>query len=253
MSNNDLTRQRILSLGLHGGRGMIYYSGFVVAIALSSLLTATASAATVAYTEKSAYDAATAAFTATQLENFDGIAENTQYLSGSGPAPLTFTYSIPGYLLTVGSGFETTSGSNFLGLNNASLTFGDKAFNLGDSFTVHFGRTVNAVGLYLVAGDDAMPGDLELSTSTGSVLNSGNPVVITPGNNAFFLGLVDPVHGFTSASVRGVVPQDAPGAFLAFTADDITSAVATVPEPGSWVLMLAGLGIAAASGVHRKR
>src|SRR6185503_20033053 len=153
---------------------MINFNSFAAAVALSSLLSATASATTVAYTDKSSYDAATAALTATQLENFDGIPENTQYPSGSGPAPLTFTYSIPGYLLTVNSGFETTSGTNFLGLNNASLTFGDKAFNLGDSFTISFGRTVNAVGLYLVAGDDAMPGDLELSTSTGSVFNGSN-------------------------------------------------------------------------------
>jgi len=233
---------------------MINFNSFAAAVALSSLLSATASATTVAYTDKSSYDAATAALTATQLENFDGIPENTQYPSGSGPAPLTFTYSIPGYLLTVNSGFETTSGTNFLGLNNASLTFGDKAFNLGDSFTISFGRTVNAVGLYLVAGDDAMPGDLELSTSTGPVFNGSNPLIITPGNNAFFLGLVetDPLHGFTSATVRGIVPQDAPGAFLAFTADDITSAAAPVPEPGSWILMLAGLGIAAAGGLRRR-
>ena len=129
------------------------------------------------------------------------------------PAPLTFTYSIPDYFLTVSSGFPTTSGSNFLGLNNDTLTFGDKAFNLGDSFTINFGRKVNAVGLYVVAGDDAMPGDLELSTSGGAVFNSNSPLVISPGNNAYFLGLLesDPTLGFTSATVRGVVPQDAPG------------------------------------------
>lgn len=225
---------------------------FAARMGLASLLlaTAAANATTFGYTDKSAYDTATAAFQAAQLETFDGIADGTQYASGTGPSPLSFTYSIPGYLLTVGSGFPTTSGSNFLGLDN-----GDKAFYLGDSLTINFGRKVNAVGLYLVAGDDAMPGDLELSTAGGSVLNSSSPLVISPGNNAFFLGLVesDPTLGFTSATVRGIIPQDAPGAFLAFTADDITSSVAAVPEPGTWALMLAGLAMAATGVLRRKR
>ena len=36
-----------------------------------------------------------------------------------------------------------------------------------------------------------------------------------------------------------------PGAFLAFTADDITSAVSAVPEPETWALMGLGIGLLA--------
>jgi hypothetical protein len=54
--------------------------------------------------------------------------------------------------------------------------------------------------------------------------------------------------GFTSATLAGTVT---PGAFLAFTVDDITSAVSAVPEPESWLLMLAG--IAALSATPRRR
>jgi hypothetical protein len=44
-----------------------------------------------------------------------------------------------------------------------------------------------------------------------------------------------------------------PNAFLAFTTDDITSAVTAVPEPETWGLMLAGLGTLAALARRRRR
>ena len=79
----------------------------------------------------------------------------------------------------------------------------------------------------------------------GSVFNSGSADRLVSDGLAFYLGLVesDAGLGFTSATVKFTLT---PGAFLAVTADDITSAVTGVPEPGTWGLMLAGLAALAA-------
>ena len=202
------------------------------------------------FTSKTAFDAAVAGLSASQTVDFEAVASGTLLLSGTGTGGLTFTYSIAGpSTLQVSSTFGTTSGTNYLGLDNP-----DTAFYLGDSFTIGFNRTVQAVGLYVVAGSDARAGDMELSVAGGSVANSASADTLVSDGQAFYLGLVesDPGLGFTSAVVRGVVST--PNAFLAFTVDDITSAVAAanVPEPGSWGLMLAGLGVLSAHARYRR-
>ena len=137
--------------------------------------------------------------------------------------------------------------SNYLGLDNS-----DTAFYLGDSFTINFNRTVHAVGLYLIAGRDAQAGDMQLSVPAGSVSNSATADTLVSGGQAFYLGLVESAvgPGFTSATVSGVFT---PSAFLAITADDITSAVSAVPAPAHWSLMLIGLGALSALARRRRR
>ena len=199
-------------------------------------------------TSKAAFDTAIAGFSGNQTVNFDSVASGTLFASGCGTGGLTFTYSIAGpSTLQVSSTFGTTSGANYLGLDNP-----DTAFYLGDSFTINFNRTVHAVGLYLIAGSDARAGDIRLSVAGGSVFNSGSPDRLVSDGFAYYLGLIesDIGSGFTSATVQMVL---APNAFLAVTADDITSAVkvtSAVPEPGTWALMLGGLG---ALGALRRR
>ena len=204
-----------------------------------SLCAGSGQAALSSFTTKASFDAAIAGLSAAQTVDFDSVASGTSFASGTGTGGLSFIYAIPGYSVQVASTFGTTSGTNYLGLDNP-----DTAFYLGDSVTIDFGRTVHAVGLYLIAGSDAQAGDLELSVAGGSVFNSALADVLVSDGQAFFLGLVesDPGLGFTTATVSGTIT---PGAFLAFTADDITSAVSAVPEPETWALMGLGIGLLA--------
>ena len=202
-----------------------------------------ARASLVGYTTKAAFDAAISTLAVNTLD-FDSIPAGTTYASGTGTGGLTFSYSIAGpSTLEVSDTFGTTSGRNYLGLDNP-----DTAFYLGDSFTINFSHMTHAIGLYLIAGRDAQAGDMQLSVAGGSVFNSALADRLVSDGQAFYLGLVesDVSLGFTSATVHMVLT---PNAFLAVTADDITSdaiTVSRVPEPGTGALMLTGIAMLAA-------
>jgi len=196
-----------------------------------------------AYTSQSSFLAATAGDLQPQTVNFDNLPALTLFPSGSGTGGLTFSYALSGTpvpTLQVDTGFSTTSGSNYLGLNN-----GNGAFYTGtqDGFTIQFNHPVNAVGLYVIAGGGVAAGDFTLTLAQGSVSNSGVPdVVFADGSTAFYLGLVSSGSNasFSSATLSSGTPTSQ---FYAFNVDDISSAVSPVPEPASVWLMVLGLGL----------
>lgn len=212
------------------------FAAFMVLLALSAACGATPTG----YQSQSDFAAAISGLSGVQTVDFESVPSGTTFASGTGTGGLTFSYAIAGQALRVSSTFATTSGTQYLGLDNP-----DTAFYLGDSFTIAFGRAVNAAGLYLIAGNDAQPGDLELSMASANVFNGSTAVDLVDGK-AYFIGLVDSA-GFDSITITGVPSGDA---FLSFSADDITSAVTAVAEPGMPALMLAGLGL---SGVLARR
>src|SRR5687768_13174530 len=132
---------------------------FLLALACAACATGSQAALT-SFTSKAAFDAAIAGMSDLQTVDFEGVAAGTTFASGTGTGGLTFDYAISGFTLQVSDTFGTTSGTNYLGLDNP-----DTAFNLGDSVTIQFGRTVHAVGLYVMAGNDALAGDFELSVA----------------------------------------------------------------------------------------
>jgi len=197
-------------------------------------------AAVVGYTAQAAYAAATTNSVDVQTVTFENAASGTLFSSGTGTGGLSFAYNFPGYTMTVGSLFTTTSGTRYLGLNN-----GDVSFYLGDDFGINFNRSVNAVGLYVITGSGVLAGDFTLSNGNGSVRNSATPDrVLSDGSTAFFLGLFETAPGVTFSSVT---LSSVAGPLITFNIDDITSAV---PEPASWLLLLGG---AALLGTHARR
>jgi hypothetical protein len=201
------------------------------------LLSGSSTASLLSFTSLAAFDAAIAALSGVETVDFDAVPAGTTFPTGTGTAGITFTYAIAGpSTLQVSDTFGTTSGTNYLGLDNP-----DTAFYLGDSFTINFGHTVHAVGLYLIAGNDAQAGDMMLSVAGGSVGNSAIADTLVSDGQAFYVGLLEtnPALGFTSATVTGVLSGQA---FLAFTVDDITfDGASAVPEPGTQGLLLVGL------------
>ena len=207
----------------------------VLTVALAVTLCDFARAIPMGHTSHATYttDSFWSGLTADPVVDFEGVASGTLIPSGGSVGGLEFEYAISGQTLAIASQFGTTSGTQYLGLDNP-----DTAFNLGDSFTIHFGKTVRAIGLYVIAGGDTLAGDFELSAGGGVITNAAGPSLSVSDGSAWFLGLVaeDGDLGFSSATLRGV---DAGGAFLAFTVDDILVAV---PEPGAALLALTAMG-----------
>ncbi|WP_394780949.1 PEP-CTERM sorting domain-containing protein [Undibacterium sp.] len=210
-----------------------------------------ASAAVIGFQSQAAFNAAASGWASTTT-NFDSVpAGSTSYAAGTGPAGSGFTMTLGGsdagsFVPAVGNQYWTTSGSNYLGLNN-----GDTAFEQGDTLTFNFTSAVRAFGFYVVGTEDVSAGDYSLTTGGSSVNNPDKAAAQTDGNGSFayFLGFVaDGVgEGFTSVSfsvadhgLRFNLPTSLDDIIVAAVPPD-TGNPGTVPEPGSVALMLAGL------------
>jgi hypothetical protein len=203
-------------------------------VALASVVFSTAShAITTTYTTESSFLAALPGAASTL--DFDSTASGTIINSGDSVGGITFTYSIgpPPINMAVVSDFETTSGTNYLGLDDPGN------FNLfiaGDTFSLSFANPVNALGMYFVSGDPLFANDIELVTASGSAFNSDTvDVSFGDGGLAYYIGLISDTQ-FSSASIQ--FDPSAEGAFL-YSVDDITTAV--VPIPGAIWLFISGL------------
>ena len=183
-----------------------------------------------------------------QTLNFDSMAAGTTIPGGGTVEGVTFTYALDGYDILVDSGFSTTSGSNYIGVDD-----GSGAFLFGDKFTMTFDQPVHAVGLYVIAEPDAaLAGDFVLIAGAGSgfVSNAGVPAQFLTDGDAYFLGLIqnDTNPGFSKATLSPTFVPDPAEEWFAFTVDDITTA--PIPLPPTVLLILSGVVILA--GLRRR-
>nr|WP_315239562.1 PEP-CTERM sorting domain-containing protein [uncultured Albidiferax sp.] len=203
------------------------------------------------YQTQSGFVAASSIVGSTQTTNFEAVPLNTLYASGTGPGGFTLSASASGSTpqvrnsLSDGTPLWTTSGTQFLGLNN-----NDAQFLGGDVLNIHFLAPVFGFGLYVITGADTLAGDLALSSAYGTVLNSG-VADQTDGNGsyAYYLGMV------ASASFSDVTLTFGDGSFFFASAVDDIALVSgvpggggnnTVPEPSTLALLgLAGVLMAA--------
>ncbi len=205
---------------------MIVKSSMLKPLAFAALL-ATAGAAQASitvYTSLAAFNAATAS---PGTDTFAGFS-----ITGSTPSPITrsagsYTYSIDAG--PAGSFFGGGSTANpFLSTNTASDTVSFSGFSAG---VVGFGANFfgsNISGLF-AAGDML----LTATDSSGTVTQT-----IVGATESSFLGFVSD-SAILSATLVSVQPTTG---FLWPSADNVVLASA-VPEPGTYAMMLAGVGV----------
>jgi len=200
------------------------------------------------FQDKPAFSTATSGWS-TATTDFESATPGIPYLAGPG-----FTLSLSGpdapfNMPAVGNQFWTTSGTNYLGLDNS-----DTAFETGDALTFNFTTPVQAFGLYVIGGSDVGAGDVSLVSGAYSVSN-GATADLTDGNGsyAYFLGFVSTdSNTFSSVTLNDLTPDST--RLLAINVDDVVlgsnPTSNAIPEPESTVLMCIGL---LALAIRKKR
>ncbi len=219
-------------------------------VGLVACITLPAAAQTTPFVDEASFRSAVPNGSSLVPIDFEGEAPGRVIASGDTVDGVTFTHAIAGGAidLAVGSGLPTTSGANFLGLDQPDLQ--DRQIQHGDEFDLAFPPST-ALGLTLVSGDPLVADDVLLVTDQGTAGNA--PVAAgttSDGGLVYFVGLVAETP-FETASIRYGHPDQAV-AFL-YTADDLLVAqagVTEIPTLGTWGLAalagaLALLGLAA--------
>jgi len=211
---------------------------FLGTVMLLLLCGSLAQAALTTYTSEADFLADVAGYEQETL-NFEDMAPGSLVQSGDTIGWVTFAYDIENETMMVTDSFSTTSGANALG-----LTGGDDALLDGDTFSLSFGRPVNALGMSFVTSDPAVQGEIQLSTDVGSAFNSEDKTDLDDGGYAYFVGL-NSSDSFSGAQV--LFADD--GQHFVYTVDDVTTAA--VPIPGT--LLLFGSGIFGMAFLKRRQ
>lgn len=192
------------------------------------------------FTDQASFQAAVAALPNQQTLDFEALSSGSLLSSGDSVGGITFNYAITGLTMQIRNDYDSTSASNYLGLNS-----NDGLFVSGDTYSMVFNHPINALGLYVISADIINDGDFKLVVNPGSAANSDTPdVTLSDGGAGYFIGILDSSQTFTSADLLSLDP-DHTGLFT-FNVDDISMASArsgseSVPEPST--LFLFGSGV----------
>ena len=164
--------------------------------------------------------------------NFDSMAAGSIIADGDTINGATFNYNLAGNpSIVVYDDYATTSANNYLGTSD-----GSGAFVSGDSFTINFDQTMQAIGLYVISADLIFANDFILTTNSGhSVRNTSTVDVSLVDGDAYFISFIEDDFslGFDSITLNSF------DAGFLFNVDDIT--VSAVPLPAAIWLMGSGL------------
>ena len=240
------------------------YKTRLAGLALGVLMAASAQAGLVGYNNRTAFDTAISAMSTQTVTDFDAIALDTSFAAGTGPSGSGFTLTLGGgsagsNLPSIGGPFWTTSGLQYLGLNNT-----DAALEAGDTLTFNFDSAQQAFGLYFIGGSDVLDGDIRLSANGGAdiVTNSASyDLTDGAGSYAYFIGFAsDDVSTFSSVTldyallgVGDLLPIAIDDVVLARNARNPDPDPNRIPEPGTLALMLSGLALIAKRKSFNKR
>jgi cysteine-rich repeat protein len=163
------------------------------------------------------------------IEDFESLTDGAPV---SALGPLSFSEMVVGEDLRATDAFDTQSPILSLGLDNP-----DEALLDGDALYIDASMPLDAIGLYVVASDAVLPGEIRLVTPLGATLGDAAPVgTLADGGLVYFLGFASD-QTFDQALVG--FEGDGEVNFV-YTADDV---LYHVPEPAIGMMLAAGTAL----------